>query len=314
MSKKSIIISSVLLSIIVVIIILFGAVFCLRKQYVSVLGDQPLVQLVPGEDGEYAEITKDQIIKAAGFKKGKSIFMLDKHQAIKNIESAYPMVKVVQIKTKSVISVQFIVRPRVATYYTLTEGEQYNVKNQVYCIMDEELMAMDGVSYSEQKPEELNSYVELIIDKSLDCKNENNGLGNYFTNEKVRKITTNLYNSFCSTVAVEEGKINPTATPNATRKEFAEIIKSVTLYTPTTNNKDLNELLEGTINMSLKVMLDGKEYTINIAVAEKDLLTKVNKSFNTAANYLNSGSLDPNITTFNCGYDKITHEITVTAT
>ena len=139
-------------------------------------------------------------------------------------------------------------------------------------------------------------------------------MGNYFTNEKVRKITTNLYNSFCSTVAVEEGKINPTATPNATRKEFAEIIKSVTLYTPTTNNKDLNELLEGTINMSLKVMLDGKEYTINIAVAEKDLLTKVNKSFNTAANYLNSGSLDPNITTFNCGYDKITHEITVTAT
>lgn len=311
MSKKSIIICSSLLLLIAVLFILFGVVFCLRKEYVSVLGEQPLVQLVQNDNGEYTqvELTKKQIIKAANFKHGKPIFLLDKQQAINNIQKTYPMVKVVQIKTKSVVSVQIVVRPRQETYYIQTKVNQdFGYKG--YYVMDEELMTMKPVPFD--KPEEIVGYVELNIDElDSNLKNSNTDLGNYLMAEKVRKITSNLYNSFCSTVSVEGEGINPTAKPNATREDFTRIVKLVTLYKPSsTGNQDLNELIEDTINMSLNVMLNGSEYTINIAVAEKDLQQKVNMSFNTVASYLNSGNDLGGKTTFNCGYDA-DHNITI---
>ena len=255
----------------------------------------------------------EDIIKAAGLKNGKPIFMLDKQKAINNIQSRYPMVKVVQIKTKSVISVEIIVRPRQETYYILTEDEKYTVTAQRYCIMDEELMAMDGELCTDQKPERLNGLVELIIDDSLkDQQQSSTDTGEYFAQPAIRSITSNLYNSFCSTVVVEDGKVvaDKTKTPNATRQDFISIVKSVTLKSPKTDHQELNTLVKDEINLSLAVNLNGKDITINIKVAQKDLQYKVNLCFNTIANYFESNP-EGTITTFNCGYDD-QHNIKIT--
>ncbi len=123
MKKKTIITLSILLFFIVLTSILFGAVFCLRTQSVTVVGDSAI------------SVGKEEIISAGGFKTGRSIFLLDKEKAISNIEAKYADVKVVQIKTTSVTKIEICVRARHKMFYT--------VFNDKYYIMDEELKVLE---------------------------------------------------------------------------------------------------------------------------------------------------------------------------
>lgn len=129
--KKKIVIISILIGIILLNIILFGLVFCLRKQQVKI-------------EGEAIEVSSEQIIETANLKNGKSIFALDKEKAINNIELKYPDLKVIQIKTISVIEIQIVVRKRYETYFVENNSKFY--------ILDEDLKVL---SIEETVPTEL---------------------------------------------------------------------------------------------------------------------------------------------------------------
>ena len=98
------------LSIVIIFIaltgVLFGAVFRLRSQTVSVI------------DFDVVEVSKKDIISASGLKNGQSIFMIDKQKAIDNIEAKIPYVKVVQIKTTGITEVEIVLRSRHELFYT----------------------------------------------------------------------------------------------------------------------------------------------------------------------------------------------------
>ena len=96
MSKKAIFGLTITIFLIVATSVLFGVVFCLRDQTVKIIGDSTI------------SISRDDIVATAGFKDGDSIFMLDKDQAIKNIEAKFSHIKVVQIKTLSVTNLPLL--------------------------------------------------------------------------------------------------------------------------------------------------------------------------------------------------------------
>lgn len=125
MKKGKIITLSIIAFLIAIASILFGVVFCLRNQDVKVLGDYPL------------NISREELISTANIKKGKSIFMIDKETAINNIESKYPYVKVVQIKTTNLTSIEIRVRARHEMFYTKSHDNCY--------ILDEELKVLNIV-------------------------------------------------------------------------------------------------------------------------------------------------------------------------
>ena len=126
MKKGAVITLSIVALILVLTGVLFGAVFCLRTQKVVVLGETPVT------------ISKEDIVSAAGFKKGESIFLLDKEKAISNIEAKHAEIKVVQIKTTSVTEIEIRIRARHKMFYT-TFGENY-------FILDEDLKVLDIIS------------------------------------------------------------------------------------------------------------------------------------------------------------------------
>jgi len=125
MSKGKIITLSIMSFLLVLIIVLFSAVFCLRSQNVVIV------------EGSELNVSHTDIISASGLKNGQSIFMLDKEKAISNIESAYPYIIGVQIKTTSVVSVDIVVRAREELYYM--------AYNQNYYILDEDLKVLNIV-------------------------------------------------------------------------------------------------------------------------------------------------------------------------
>ncbi|MBQ8615310.1 MAG: FtsQ-type POTRA domain-containing protein [Clostridia bacterium] len=141
MTKKSIIWLAIFVTLIALIGILFGAVFCLRNQNVKVV------------DGSALLVDKSEIIQTAGFKNGKSIFMIDKDKAISNIEAKYPHIKVVQIKTTGLLSIEISVRTRHEMYYTEA--------NEKYYVLDEDLKVLNIIeeTTSESEPTNLTKIV-----------------------------------------------------------------------------------------------------------------------------------------------------------
>ena len=123
MSKKSIITLSIIGFIIALIGILFGAVFRLLSQKVTV----PKLQIV--------EVSKKDIISAAGLKNGQSIFMIDKQKAIDNVEKKFPNIKVIEINTTSLTEINIRVRTRYEMFYAEFENK--------YFIMDEDLKVLN---------------------------------------------------------------------------------------------------------------------------------------------------------------------------
>ena len=124
MTKVKIILISFLIILIALISVLFGAVFRVRNQVVVCVG----------EDKQYCENLKDEILESSGIKNGNSTFMLNKQDAISNIEKTHPYIKVVQIKTTSVTSIEIKVKKRYEMFYSVVNGKNY--------VLDEDLKVL----------------------------------------------------------------------------------------------------------------------------------------------------------------------------
>lgn len=146
MTKKGhIILWIVLLSVFALIVILFGAVFLVRRQNVVSV------------DGSELNYTSEEIITSAGIEYNSPIFMLEKDSAIARVEATFPNIKVVQIKTVSVMGIEICVRSRYPMYYALD--------NNNYYVLDEELKILE---ISSNQPENL-----IRIDEELGITSSN---------------------------------------------------------------------------------------------------------------------------------------------
>lgn len=193
--KKFIILTTVLLSVLALIILLFGAVFCLRKQNVVIV------------DGASIPYSSQEIIDTAKLKNGKSIFALDKQSAIDRIETTYPEIKVVQIKTTSVIAIEIRIRLRIAMYYS--------IQNDNYYILDEELKILEVTK-------EDSSIQNLIkINNDLEI-NSTAKVGEFIGTTDFSSLTDNLFTAMFTQVDTVEGE-------NADRDDIKEIIDSIEL-------------------------------------------------------------------------------------
>jgi len=228
--KKTIIISSVIISIFALIAVLFSAVFCLREQSVTFI-DKDIIY------------TKEAIVSAGGLQNGESIFMLDKDKAIENIESAFPEIKVVQITTLDLMSIDIRVKLRYRTYYvekSLDEGS-------VYCVLDEELKILDIVS---TEPTDL-----IAIDGTLI---EDVEKGDFVLLEH-QEVLKNLYISIYTTKLTSEGE--------QSHIDMCGLVDSVSFDTGYTLSGEYDRLIIKTrfgIQFDIGEPASNLEYKINV--------------------------------------------------
>ena len=188
MSKGKIIAISIISFIIVLSIVLFGFVFCVRKQSVAFTTE--------------LNITEQQILDSANIKNGNPIFMLNKEQATKNIETKFPNIKVIQIKTTSLVSVEIVVRERFSLYYTENEDKFY--------ILDEDLKVLQ---ITETEPENL-----VKIETKLNTTNQTR-VADFLGDENQQSISSNLFIAMYSAVLNSED--------NQARVDMASLVKSI---------------------------------------------------------------------------------------
>ena len=224
MSKGKIITFSIISFIVLLNIILFGFVFRLRKQEV-LLND--------------VTINSESIIKSAGLKNGKSIFLVDKDSAISNVEKAYPNIKVVQIKTIGVTKLQFIVRTRYPLYYSSVNDKFY--------ILDEELKVL------EIETTEPNNLIK--IETELDLNNAE--VGNFVGTDKEKEISYKFFKAMYEAVIKTSGL--------QARQDISAKVNSMKLE----NNRLIIETLEG---VKLDIENPSKDLTRKINIG----FTKIN--------------------------------------
>ena len=184
MSKKGIISLSIITLFIVLIGILFGTVFCLHTQNVTVLGN------------DVVSHSKNEIVSAADLKKGQSIFMIDKETATRNIEAKFPKIKVVQIKTTNITTIDIVIRVRHEMFYT-----EFTEK---YYVLDEDLKVLKIIAESEEgqpsnEPTEL-TYIETGV---LNINNSTK-VCDFVGSDYQKQITSGLYNAMITTVIKTE--------------------------------------------------------------------------------------------------------------
>lgn len=277
MSKKQIITLSIIIGIIALLLILFGAVFCLRNVTVTTLyaDSYPLTII---QDGQEVEITSDDIIQAAGLKKGSSIFTLDKDTAIENIEEAYPSLKVVQIKTVSVVRVEIIVRARVGVYYTEINVNDTSSGDQSvgYYILDEDLVILQTL-VGDNGNDVPNNYTYLNIE-GLNLE-ANITLYSQISTSDIQEITADAFNYICSAVKILETdeEIIVSDSENAEyveRETFSSIIESIEIVQASVAGYD--SYVSG-IYWLVITTRNGEK--IEILRPDEDLLTKINYCF-----------------------------------
>lgn len=205
MSKKSVISLSIFGIIIALTGVLFGAVFRLRLQSVSVI------------ERDVVEITKSEVFSASGLKMGQSIFMIDKDKAITNIEAKLPYVKVVQIKTTSLTEVNIVLRSRHELFYTEFDDK--------FLILDEDLKVL---KIETEEPAEL---VHIEIEDIEN--NENIEICNFVGSNQERKATYALYRAVLNNVKRETDD----KTEYYKRADICEIIDNVKFEQAKTYNK-----------------------------------------------------------------------------
>ena len=233
MSKRKIIVLSVILGLITLNAMLFGVVFRLRNQKVVVTNSAEI------------DVSANDIIKTANLKNGVSIFMLDKQAATKRIEAEYPKLKVVQIKTVNLVSVEICVRSRVEMFYCEFEGQFY--------LLDEDLKLLEIVDVEP----------DLIkIDFDLNIKTETKICDFVGTNSE-RKLTYNFVWGMLRAVKKSAGD------EYIDRADIKEMIATFNLV----NGYSLNQ--------SYKRMVLETDYgvVIDIAKPENDIENKLNKCF-----------------------------------
>ncbi len=232
--KKTIIATSIITIFIALIAVLFGAVFCLRNQCVTFLD----------EDIAY---TKAEILSASQLKNGEPIFMIDKDKAISNIESAYPNIKVVQISTTDLMSIDIRVRTRYSTYYLENESEEGNT----YYVLDEGLKVLDIVGDEPIDLIKINHTIEGAYAK-----------GDFVMDDE-SDLMANLYRSVYTTALPE------TSTGKQAHLDICALITSVSFDKGYTLSGDYDRII---ITLRSGVILD-------IGRPNSDLENKMNKCF-----------------------------------
>lgn len=272
MSKGKIITFSIIGIIIVLGIVLFGAVFRLKKQTV-----------VSGEDVNY---TSEEIIKAAGLKNGKSIFLLDKQKAISNIESKFADIKVVQIKTKSVTEIEIKVRKRYETYYIKNLGSFY--------VLDQDLKVLNIVEESDDA-----EVLEQIanIENLVQIKTKLNGLdtetkvADFIGNSNQQNMSYNLFGAVYTTQMPDK------ETGASAHTKFCSLIKEISFDKGYTESGQSYERL---------IVKTAQGLSFDIGQATKELERKINLCFTA----MNSDQIsDKTIGTITISYDKNGKEI-----
>ena len=171
--RKFITIISILLLVVALNIAMFGFIFRLKHQKVTFVGAEDI------------NTNKTEIIKVGNLKKNASILLIDKNEAINNIESKFPDIKVVQIKTTGVQTIQYVLRLRHETYYIETFSSFY--------VLDEEMKVLkiidkrDNPDYNASKLVKLTSNEIEITASTNVC--------NFVGTDEQRMIYENIYNS-----------------------------------------------------------------------------------------------------------------------
>ena len=219
MSKRSLVTLLIFIVLGILAGVLFGAMFVLRDQTVVVKGETPV------------NISRDELISLAGLNSGSSIFMLDKEQAIKNIEDKYSHIKVIQIKTTSVTKVEIVVRARHEMFYT-----EYNNN---YYVMDEELKILNIYAVSSQG-EQSNKPSNLIQLTAKTSEGENNLNINASTlkcdfvgTREQRDCIKKIYESLPNNIK----EINGEEKVYYSRVDFLDMFKEIKLIEYATFNK-----------------------------------------------------------------------------
>ena len=231
MTKVKIVLISILTILIALIAILFGAVFRVRKQTV----------LCVGEDKVYCEELQQEILTSSGIKNGKSIFMLDKQQAITNIEKTHPYVKVIQIQTTGVTSIEIKVRKRYEMFYAKANGKNY--------ILDEELKVL---RITEIVPE------AMLLDVTKLSITNNTEVGDFVGTEYHQEITSSMVLGLYTHALLE-------------RSEMIETIKSISFLEGYSLSENYTRLI---IETKTGVKMD-------ICKPETNLADKLNICFST---------------------------------
>ncbi len=257
MTKKSVIWLSIFGFLIVLIGVLFGTVFCLRTQNVTILGDTPI------------SISKEDIIRTADLKKGQSIFMIDKDEAINKIEATYPYVKVIQIKTTSINEIDIRIRSRHDMCYTK--------KNNNYYILDEEFKVLNIIEANLDE-EETNEPTNLIyIDEGALNISSSTMICDFVGSDYQKNVMYELYISMTTAVTKTEGDGEDTKEVYFTRTDMCDMIKDIQFEDYETFNKIIITTKHG-------VKLDIENPTEN-------LQNKINICFSTIDYFLNSAEV-----------------------
>lgn len=243
MTKKQIIGLSITVFIVVITAVLFGLVFRLKNQSVSVVDSTPIA------------VDKEEIISTAGLKNGKSIFLIDKDKAIQNIEAKYPHIKVVQIKTIGLRSIDIKVRARHEMFYTKF--------NENYYILDEELKVLQIV---DEQPVNLSQIKEGDITLTEETK-----VCDFVGTNEQQKVTNDLFVEMSSVAT----KFDGTEWVYLTREDIRETIKTLDFEKFETFNKIIIETNYG-------VKLD-------IENPSSNLQHKINVCFSTIKTFVTSG-------------------------
>ena len=198
MSKGKIITISIFSFIVLLGIVLFSFVFCVRKQTVNFTSEML--------------ISEQEILTTANIKNGNAaikhkipyLVFLNKEKATQNIETKFPNIKVIQIKTTSLIAVEFIVRERYGLYYI--------ENNENYYVLDVDLKVLE---ITEIQPTHLTK-IETPLNTNEDIK-----ISQFLGTKNQQSISSNLFIAMYSAVLTTEN--------NQARIDMANLIKSVNL-------------------------------------------------------------------------------------
>lgn len=288
MKKKVIIISVVcaLIALIALVAIIFSAVFRVKYTKVEWVGDKITVST---ETGETSAITDSQIFQASGIKKGCSTLYINKDKAKSNLESAYPYIRVLQIRIVGARTLEFRLTARHEMFYYTTSKDGY------FYILDEELKVLDKVVKT--NVERVENLVEIQPDFSYYDKESNEQVnnnvfgvdshtkaGNFLGDVKYRTLFNSLYISMYKTVLVNDGgtlwlengqeeNIKELLETNAIkymdRADFSKVLTTAKISEGHTLTGSFIRL-ELTTKAGVKVVIDA---------AESDLENKINKCF-----------------------------------
>ena len=183
MTKRGFVSLIILMFIITLIAILFSVVFCLRTQNVTVVENATI------------NISREDIVSSGGLKTGESIFMINKKKAIDKIEKDHPQIKVVQIKTTSITSIDIIVRLRIKMFYTEFNGKYY--------VLDEDLKVLEIFEKNTEEPS--NEPLDLIYLNSEEFEMSKVEISDLIGTKNQQNIISSLYTSMINVVTDAEG-------------------------------------------------------------------------------------------------------------